>query len=222
MGWPVGQVIGSEPELLDDLGVSRAVFREAVRLLEHHSVATMRRGPGGGLVVTAPETSSLARAATLYLQYNKASAQDIFEARSALELKIVELATQNIDEAGIERLRETVEHEAELQEKCYALGTHEIHLVIADLTGNPAMRLFLEVLTKLSEPDHSNENAADTTKRGREVRRTHKGIADAIVAGDVALARHRMLKHLTAMSRYLESAIATKPRRTARRRKAAG
>jgi len=68
MGWPVGQVIGSEPDLLAEYGISRAVFREAVRLLEHHSVARMRRGPGGGLVVATPDTSSVVRAATLHLQ----------------------------------------------------------------------------------------------------------------------------------------------------------
>src|SRR5438128_10233608 len=51
-GWPVGAVLGSESELLERYGVSRAVLREAVRLVEHHPVAVMRRGPGGGLVVT--------------------------------------------------------------------------------------------------------------------------------------------------------------------------
>ena len=50
-GWPEGEVVGSEAELLERYGVSRAVFREAVRLLEHLQVARMRRGPGGGLVV---------------------------------------------------------------------------------------------------------------------------------------------------------------------------
>src|SRR6202008_2145866 len=53
-GWPVGEVLGSEAELLERYQVSRAVFREAVRLVEHQQVATMRRGPGGGLVVIEP------------------------------------------------------------------------------------------------------------------------------------------------------------------------
>src|SRR5487761_879245 len=55
VGWPVGQILGSEPELIERLGVSRAIFREAVRLLEQDNVASMRRGPGGGLIVTAPD-----------------------------------------------------------------------------------------------------------------------------------------------------------------------
>ena len=57
-GWTQGEVLGSESELLDEYGVSRAVLREAIRLLEHHGVATMRRGPGGGLIVRHPEPAS--------------------------------------------------------------------------------------------------------------------------------------------------------------------
>ncbi|WP_181784793.1 FadR/GntR family transcriptional regulator, partial [Pseudonocardia pini] len=53
-GWPVGEVLGAEPELMRRYDVSRAVLRAAIRLLEHHGVARSRRGPNGGLVVTRP------------------------------------------------------------------------------------------------------------------------------------------------------------------------
>jgi DNA-binding FadR family transcriptional regulator len=52
--WPIGEVIGSEADLMARYEVSRAVLREAVRLVEHHGAARMRRGPSGGLVVQAP------------------------------------------------------------------------------------------------------------------------------------------------------------------------
>ena len=54
-GWPVGAALGSEASLQRHYGVSRSVLREAVRLVEHHQVARMRRGPGGGLIVTEPD-----------------------------------------------------------------------------------------------------------------------------------------------------------------------
>src|SRR3546814_18745115 len=69
LGWPEGEVIGSEPELLERYGVSRAVFREAVRLVEHKEVARMRRGPGGGLVVTVPTVESVMGAVAVSLFY---------------------------------------------------------------------------------------------------------------------------------------------------------
>ncbi|WP_198602159.1 FadR/GntR family transcriptional regulator [Rhodococcus opacus] len=201
-GWPVGEVLGSEPDLLATLGVSRAVFREAVRLLEHHSVAKMRRGPGGGLVVTSPDTRSVVRAAALKLKYDDASNQDIFEARMALELKIVELAADRIDENGIARLRQTLEEERRTQDEAHRLGSHDIHLVIADLTENPAMRLFLDVLTQLTIPRRS-DTSDEQQARARNVRHAHERIVEAIVAGDVALARYRMQSHLNAMGNFI-------------------
>ena len=58
-GWPVGQVLGSEADLIEKYDVSRAVFREAMRIVDHHGVAEMRRGPGGGLVVAAPDLEAV-------------------------------------------------------------------------------------------------------------------------------------------------------------------
>ena len=59
LGWPVGEVLGSETELLERYGVSRAVLREAIRLIEHQRVARMRRGTGGGLVIDEPDVDAV-------------------------------------------------------------------------------------------------------------------------------------------------------------------
>src|SRR2546430_2629334 len=68
-GWPVGEVLGSEQQLLARHGVGRGVLREAVRVLETHGVAKRRQGPGGGLVVVAPEPDVILDAARLFLDY---------------------------------------------------------------------------------------------------------------------------------------------------------
>ena len=63
----MGEVFGSEVALLERYRVSRAVLREAVRLLEYHAVATTRRGPGGGLVVAEPQAQASIDTIALYL-----------------------------------------------------------------------------------------------------------------------------------------------------------
>ena len=68
-GWPVGTVLGSETDLLERFGVSRAVLREAVRLVEHTGAARMRRGPGGGLIVSEPNRSAVVSAMGLWFSY---------------------------------------------------------------------------------------------------------------------------------------------------------
>src|SRR5262245_31074298 len=85
-GWPVGMRLGSEPELIERYGISRAVLREAIRILEHHQVARTREGRGGGLVVTAPDSGAITRALELYLRYQGVSLVDLLETKRALEM----------------------------------------------------------------------------------------------------------------------------------------
>ena len=58
--WEPGELFGSEVELIARYGVSRAVFREAVRLLEHHGLVEMRRGLHGGLFIRQPDPTPVA------------------------------------------------------------------------------------------------------------------------------------------------------------------
>src|SRR5580692_12021368 len=105
LGWPVGQVLGSEADLLERYQVSRAVFREAVRLLEHQQVARTRRGPGGGLVITEPTIGAVTEAVVLYLHRVDARLDEIFEARIILEEIACQLAAERTDEADLAALR---------------------------------------------------------------------------------------------------------------------
>src|SRR5205823_13642264 len=83
-GWPVGEVLGSETELLDRFGVSRAVLREAVRIIEHSGAARMRRGPGGGLIVTEPNRDAVVAAISIWFSYVGITAAEIIEAWAPL------------------------------------------------------------------------------------------------------------------------------------------
>src|ERR1700691_3391115 len=104
-GWQVGQILGSEADLLARYQVSRAVFREAVRLVEHQQVARTRRGPGGGLVVTEPTVDAVIDAVVLYLYRAEARLDELFEARLVLEEIACQLAAARTDENDLAELR---------------------------------------------------------------------------------------------------------------------
>jgi DNA-binding FadR family transcriptional regulator len=206
--WPVGSVLGSETDLLAEYGVSRAVFREAVRILENLHVARMRRGPGGGLVVLEPDSRSITRAAALYLDYSRVTAQNLYEARLGIESLTVERATQRINEAGIARLRTELDAEGNASGQGVFGHSHELHQTIAELSGNPALQLFTQVLVSLTST-HGREAyvSLNSTKDRRAmegaVHQAHRRIVEAMIAGDEGLARHRMRRHLEAMSPHL-------------------
>jgi DNA-binding FadR family transcriptional regulator len=217
-GWPVGAVLGSEPELIEKYGVSRAVFREAIRIVDHHGVAEMRRGPGGGLVVAAPDLDAVVRAVSLQLNYEGIRPEQVNEARNALEINCIRMATERIDDAGRRKIREFLTAEENRIKATRRAGrpkgdlpSHDFHLLIADLTGNPAMRLFVQMISRVLGEQAPKVRSLDQV--ATEVHHVHVRIADAVMAGDVETAERRMLRHLDSVMTFFPQ-DARRPRRT--------
>src|SRR6202020_407881 len=116
-GWQVGTILGSETDLLERYQVSRAVFREAVRLVEHQQVARTRRGPCGGLVITEPTVGAAIDSVVLYLHRVYGRLHALFEARVILEQSACQLASERTDEQDLDALRSfTDEHPLDLED----------------------------------------------------------------------------------------------------------
>ena len=65
----------------------------------------MRRGPNGGLLVCEPDAAPATHAIIIYLEYLGTTIGDLLDARLLLEPLAASLAAEQIDEAGIDRLR---------------------------------------------------------------------------------------------------------------------
>ena len=200
-GWPVGVLLGNELGLAETYGVSRAVFREAARLVEHHQVARMRRGRNGGLVVVEPDVSAVVEAVLVYLEFVRVSTADLFEARTELELFGVRLASDRLDEEQLLALRREIDDEARNIDEYTGRQRHHMHEVIADLAGNAALSLFVRTVVTVSyrlfRTVLADRPRSPTAQR--ETHRAHAAIVKAIVSGDGLSARHRMLRHLNAL-----------------------
>lgn len=197
-GWPVGEVIGSEAQLLERYGVSRAVFREAARVVELQQVARMRRGPGGGLVVSPPSLDSVTDAVSVYLYFVGAAVDDVFEARIALESGAAEMAPERMQESDIARLRELVQREHDEPYSDY----RELHRLVAAAAGNPALEFFVELLNRMTFL-YLPPRTKMTTDTLSASQHAHAAIADAIMSGNGGLAAARMRKHLAAEADFL-------------------
>lgn len=206
-GWPVGRVLGSESELRERYGVSRAVFREAIRLVEHHEVATMRRGPSGGLVVKAPDSGPLTTAMVIYLEHMGATVADILSARLLLEPVAARLAAERMSEQGIATLRSALDEESRLGTTS---GLRDpLHTTMAQLSGSATLRLFIDVLVELTDryaqvPPPPTPAVAQAVAAQSD--RAHQAVANSIIAGDPGRAEHRTIRHLEAMREWLLSA----------------
>jgi DNA-binding FadR family transcriptional regulator len=204
MGWPVGELLGSEAELLERYQVSRAVFREAVRLVEHKQVARTRRGPGGGVVITEPTVDAVIDAVVLYLYRVEARLDELFEARIAVEEIASELAPARLDEQDLARLCTFIE----AGDTPPSPDPRALHALLASISRNPALELFVDVLNRVAmlySADWQSFGpavAADTAY-------AHARIAEAVIVGEPGLARHRMRKHLEAEAEYLRQRRST-------------
>jgi DNA-binding GntR family transcriptional regulator len=132
-------------------------------------------------------------------------------------LSAVRLATEALTEADVQRLRECVSAESALltAEEAGASpvidpSIHNIHILLADISANAALRLFIEITTRLThESGGLGEFYVPGTLAARprgvveQMHHAHAMIAEAVIAGDVALASRRMLKHLEAMASHI-------------------
>ncbi len=201
-GWPVGKVLGSEAELIERYGVSRAVFREAMKIVNHHRVAEMRRGPGGGLVVVEPDLNAVIRAVALLLEFAHIGPDKVHETRKALEVECARLAAERIDLVGVERLEQllAVEEKSIVASRLPHLPSQDFHLLLAELTGNPAMHLFVHTICLVIADRTTRVDSIEQI--AREVHLAHASIAKAVIAGDPEQAQRRMGRHLKAVADY--------------------
>lgn len=206
LGWPVGRPLGSEAELMKQHGVSRTVLRQAVRLLEHHSVAHMQRGATGGLVVGRPDLAATVRAVGIYLEHEGIAPRDILETRLILERAGIELAVERLNAAGEARLREDIAAEDLFDGTAGADELQRFHFTLAELSGDPALRLFSSIVLQLSDA-HSNFSRRpreDRDKVVRRIRKLHSEIADAIIARDAAAASALVRRYLDGYRGWME------------------
>jgi len=213
-GWPAGQSLGSEVDLREQYQVSRAVLREALRLVEHHHLARMQRGPGGGLLVVTPDPGPATRASVIYLEYLGASVDDVLATRLLLEPLAAALAAERITEDGIALLRGALAAQATRAAQGERAGGHPrqmwshdpLHVVLGELSGNPVLRLFIDVLTRLtSRYAHQARqlSAGELTAALDGCQRWHAAIVEAVIAGDAARAQTRMTDYLDTIAAWL-------------------
>jgi DNA-binding FadR family transcriptional regulator len=201
-GWRVGQPLGSESDLMERYGVSRAILREAVRMLEFHQIAVMRRGPGGGLFVAAPGIDATADAVTIYLERRAIRPEHLFEVRSIIELKVLDRVIESLDDEMIRRLAEAHEVEEQASPETFPVYGHDLHVVLGELSGNRVLALLADVVVRLSRSHSAAPDGAPARLPTEDVVRTHERIIEAIVARDAELARHRMRRHLSALVQW--------------------
>jgi DNA-binding FadR family transcriptional regulator len=141
---PAGGVMGSLRELSERYCVGRAAAREAIGLLERRGLGRLRPGPCGGFIVAQPGAQAIGTELANYFRVTGVTLAQLKDARDAVDPMAARLAISA--NPGAPRIAELL-----LRDDSDGLGGHlHMRAAIAELTGEPATRLFVECLNDLT------------------------------------------------------------------------
>jgi len=200
LGWPIGEVLGSQQDLAKRFGASRSVIRETIRILEHTGAVRVRPGPGGGLVVAQPSRTAVVASMVVLLAYRLTPMSELMEVRKRLQVAAVELAA-----ARPARDRQlAVATLDEVLEKAAVSGRPRLHEVaeleeiIAASAANPILSLFIDSLADIVHWRVENGSVRVTPAPSASNVALHlkayRMIGVAIRSGDIDAASRRMAR----------------------------
>jgi len=125
-----GMMLPPERELCEQLGVSRTVLREAVRMLVSRGLLETR--PGVGTIVKAVTSDQV---------------------RQILEVEIIQLAAKEATEEEIQQLKSLYQRmeEAAGKPREYSILDGDFHRALAEITHNPFLVILLDAIRDAME-----------------------------------------------------------------------
>lgn len=200
-----GSRLPTELELMDAMGVSRTVVREAVAALKADGLVVTRQGSGAFVAHDAtriPFRIDPDRISTI------ADVIAVMELRLAVEVEVAAIAAERASAAAIK----TIERSLAAIDRAISAGESAVaedfafHQAIAKATGNAHFISFLTFLGAHVIPRQSIRSAMTGTEQAAYLARIqaeHAEIAAAIRKGDPARARKAMRLHLeNSLERY--------------------
>ena len=176
--FPGNRVI--EEDVVHELGVSRTSIRSAMQRLQYEGFLEII--PNKGAYVAKPTVEDIRHA---------------YYARTVLEINAVQLAVDGVTAEGLDRMEQNLKAQKELENRFniaeYAALNRAFHWEIAEATGNPYVKKYLNELLNRSNIylifyDNSTNHARGLTKHGAildAIQRKDKAAAVAAIRDDM-------------------------------------
>lgn len=202
-----GDRLPPERKLVEELGVSRTVVREALNSLESRGLVRIEHGRGA-VVSAGGGLPAVRDTLELYLHSRPETMLELLEVRRALEIEVAGLAAQRATPEDIEAMRAANEM---MREKIdapegYVDADTVFHMLIAKSTKNQIFLLMNEPITDLLL--ESRKITGSLPENARRAVKGHEAILDRIEARDVAGARLAMTEHLLTTQKDVERFMA--------------
>ena len=198
-----GDRLPPERELAQQLNVSRASVREAMRLLDISGLVVVR--PGAGTFITEDTVEAIIQAFSSMPSSEADAASHVFEMRLLLEPHVVSLAADRATEADIRRMNETLDSQ---EDDIAAGGTgvefdSQFHYAIADATKNSALMAVTQAISDILS--QSREPSLQSPERSRLSLQSHRRILASIEGGQSEEAARAMIEHISEIDRQIHN-----------------
>jgi GntR family transcriptional repressor for pyruvate dehydrogenase complex len=181
-------------------------LREALRTLEGMGLIDIRRGAGGGPVVTEVNLETTRDCLRSFFHFQNVSIRDLSEVRQVIEPYLARKAAETFTDQDNEDLLRLHEQCQEIyrqdQNLVGAQAEIRFHVLLAQKTGNPILVMILDFVNNLlTDVKHHLKPGRDFS---RKVLGAHQKIITAILGKDGdAVAKH-MFDHICEVETELE------------------
>jgi len=204
-GLSPGDRLPPERELVQRLGVSRTVVREALNLLEARGIVSIEHGRGA--VMRGGSASAVRDALGFLLRVRGETLGELVEMRQVLEVEISGFAAKRADAEDVAAMRAQLDRMRALIDtpEGYVHADVEFHALLAQAARNEVVLTMLEPVVDLLRA--SREVSASRPGSARRALREHEEILRHVEEGNADGARREMRVHLANTAEDIEAAL---------------
>ncbi len=185
----IGERLPPEEELTAVFGIARTTLREALRILESQGLIEIRRGRGGGPVVTMPDDENLAQGMAVLLQLRRTTVGDLDEARQLIAPSLAAaLAASHTDDdiVALTCAIDAASDAAEADDRhAFALAAALVHETIVERGGNTTLATISKLLHELVQQYYMTSVRHTDQAMMRRAVRSYRKLVRLVEAGDV-------------------------------------
>ncbi|MBC3804680.1 GntR family transcriptional regulator [Acetobacterium fimetarium] len=199
-----GDRLPSERQWAEQLGVSRATIREAIRALEMIGLVKCQQGEGN--FIAADYEDTLTQPLTIMFWLSKAKISQIQELRRALETESAKLAAKHMTPERYERIEKICQSiETETDESIRAELDKQFHYEIAMASENIMIKNVLLSSASLIEALIKDIRIAilDDPLRGPLIDQQHQNVLLALKNNDPLKAAMAMSQHMDLIDAFV-------------------
>ena len=190
----VGDIIPTELELKEAMGVSRTVIREA--LLRLRMIGLIDSKKRRGAVITSPDLTAVLQKSMNPQMLDDNTLREIFEMRLSLEIGMADFIIQRVTPEDIVELKAIVKTEPKKAQTHLFQIEQEIkfHGKLYDITGNETLKNFQKMLLPVFHYVHQSGLLKKQVVLKQFV--SHAGLIELIEKGSAEKLRNGIRNHL--------------------------